>query len=888
MVAPRVFDRLSAGSLRWIVVFAALSWLNRSETALLASDPAAPTSEGATASGPASPTESASTTEPEAPAEMPPTESAATSSAATAAPASAAVGAFTVTPAAVQLTNHFAQVQLLVTEHLTGLPADRCADWTSEAQFASADPAIVTVSASGRLIPVANGSTSVAVTTRGETVTVPVTVTGVSASPTVDFNDLVRPILNKSGCAMGACHAAQYGQGGFKLSVFGFDPAADQAAMAREALGRRVNLLQPDASLLVQKPTMQVPHGGGRRLIPGSRDYAALVAWVQSGVPGPAAAERVITKLVCQPTQRVGEPGLKQQLRVEAHYADGEVRDVTAWARFDSLDEGVVSVTRDGLCTTAGRGQAPVMVRFEGQADICTFVIPFGPTAPLAEWVDQNFIDTLASAKFRELGIEPSGLCDDATFLRRIFLDVTGTLPEPGEIQEFLSSTDPQKRQVWIDRLLGFADSPRKALYTDRYAAYWTLRWSDLLKNNSRDLQDQGMWSLHNWIKEQFRQNVTFDKFVSQLVTGKGSIFSNGPANFFLVNSNSSQMAESTAQLFLGTRLTCAQCHHHPFEKYGQDDYYAFAAFFARVGIKGSQEFGLFGGERVVIARTGGEVGQPRTGKIMKPKPLDAAEMDHPLDRRMALAEWMTSPSNMSFARAAANRYWSYLMGRGLVEPVDDLRATNPPSNVALMEALSQNLAQSGYDLKQFMRTILSSRLYQLDSQPTAQNVSDTRFYSHYTVKRLTAEPLLDAIDFAAGTQTKFQNLPLGTRALEIPDAEYPDFFLNTFAKPRRVSVCECERPTDPNLAQALHTLNGDILSGKLADGKGRVARLLGENKSHAEIVTELYLVTISRPPTAEELAFADRLKSESASPKEAYEDLLWGLMNTKAFLFVR
>jgi hypothetical protein len=528
------------------------------------------------------------------------------------------------------------------------------------------------------------------------------------------------------------------------------------------------------------------------------------------------------------------------------------------------------------------------MVRFEGAADICTFVIPYGPPPPLADWTNQNFIDELASVKFRELGIEPSPRCDDATFLRRIFLDATGTLPQPEEIREFLDSTDPNKRQLWIDRLLGFADSPRKGLYNDRYAAYWTLKWSDLLRNNSRDLQDQGMWALHNWVKEQFRQNVPFNRFVSELVVGKGSVFSNGPANYFLVNNNPSEMAESTAQLFLGTRLTCAQCHHHPFEKYGQDDYYAFAAFFARVGIKTSQEFGLFGGERVVIARTGGEVSQPRTGKVMKPKPLDGPELDHPLDRRIALAEWMTRPDNAAFSRSIVNRYVSYLLGRGLVEPVDDLRNTNPPTNVALMDALCQDFTASGFNVKHLVRTILSSRLYQLDSQPTAQNAADNRFYSHFAVKRLTAEPLLDAIDYAAGTQTKFKELPLGTRAIEMPDAEYPDFFLNTFAKPRRVSVCECERPADPNLAQALHTLNGDILSGKLADKNGRVAKLLAEKKPSAEIVTELYLATLCRPPTAGEIATAEQLVAAAASPQEGYEDLLWALINSKAFLFVR
>ncbi len=794
---------------------------------------------------------------------------------------------FVVTPEAVSLKGNFAQTQLLVTAVVSDRPAGYAEDFTPRATFASSNEAVVTVSPTGRLVPRADGSAEITVTVGGESKRLAVTVANVVVEPAIDYLDQVRPVLWKAGCNMGACHAAQYGQGGFKLSVFGFDPAADRNAMARDSQARRINLLDPTQSLILQKPTMQVPHGGGRRLDAGSRDYELLAAWIRGGAVAPAT-ERVISKLIVTPAQRIGDAGLKQQLRVEAVYADGETRDVTAWAKFDSMDEGLVAVTREGLCTVAGRGQAPVMVRFEGQADICMFVIPFGPPAPLIGWTNNNVIDELAATKFKELGIEPSRLCDDATFLRRIFLDATGTLPTREEIDEFLALTDANKRTVWIDRLLGLTDSPKKGLYNERYAAYWTLKWSDLIRNNSRDLQDTGMWALHNWIKGAFRENLPFDKFVSQLVQGKGSSFSNGPANYFIVNNTPSELAESTSQLFLGTRLTCAQCHHHPFEKYSQDDYYSFAAFFARTGLKTSQEFGLFGGERVVVIKTGGEVSQPRTGKIMPPKPLDGEPVTHPLDRRIALAQWMTAPTNGAFSRATVNRYVSYLLGRGLVDPVDDMRSTNPPTNPAMLQTLSDDFVKSGFNLKQLVRTIMVSRLYQLDSQPTAQNVADRRFYSHFEVKRLTAEPLLDAIDHAAGTQTKFKDLPLGTRAIEIPDAEYPDYFLNTFAKPRRTSVCECERSPDANLAQALHTLNGDILTTKIATKTGRVEKLLAEKKPHAEIVTDLYFATLCRAPSPQELAASETLLKDYTTPKECYEDLLWALINSKAFLFVK
>lgn len=796
--------------------------------------------------------------------------------------------ALAVTPPEVRLTGNFAEIQLLVNPPVGDLVSGHVEDWTPRAQFRSANEAIAIVTPQGRVMPKADGTTEVTVQVEGATRTIPVTVSGISAEPDVDYLDQVRPVLTKTGCAMASCHAAQFGQGGFKLTVFGFDGAADRTAMAREVMGRRINVMDPDDSLLLRKPTMRTAHAGGRRIEFGARDYKLLAAWIAKGAPAPKPEERAIKQLAVTPAQRIGEPGLQQQLRVEAHYADGEVRDVTAWARFDSLDEGVVTVSNDGLCTVGGRGQSPVMVRFEGQAGLCTFVIPYGKPADLAGWTNNNFVDELAATKFRELGIEPSGLCDDHTFLRRIFLDATGTLPSLEEIQEFAASTDPNKRQQWIDRVLGLTDSPLKATYNDRYAAYWTLKWSDLIRNNSRDLQDTGMWALHNWIKEQFRQNVTFDKFVSQLVQGKGSVFSNGPANYFLVNANPSELAESTSQLFLGSRLTCAQCHHHPFEKYSQDDYYSFAAYFARVSVKNSQEFGLFGRERVVMVKTGGDVRQPRTGKVMTPKPLDGEPLDHPLDRRIALAAWMTSTENKAFSKAVVNRYVSYLMGRGLVEPVDDMRPTNPPTNVALMQALSDDFTKSGFNLKHLIRTVMSSRLYQLDSQPTSQNAADERFYSHFHVKRLTAEPLLDAIDAAAGTKTKFKDLPLGTRAIEIPDAEYPDYFLTTFAKPRRTSVCECERPAEANLAQALHTLNGDILANKIAAKDGRVATLLAAKKPHAEIVQELYLATLARPASAGEISASEQIVAQSPSPKEGYEDLLWALINSKGFLFVK
>lgn len=795
---------------------------------------------------------------------------------------------FRISPAELTLSGNFARLQVLVSKaDEKGEISERSDDLTSTATYESSDAKVFIVRGAGELLALQNGSAKLVVTVAGVRQEFPVTVSGVAEQPQVRFLEDIQPILARAGCNQGACHASQHGKGGFVLSVFGFDPAKDRDMLARDRDQRRINVIEPEKSLFLQKPTMRVAHGGGQRLEEGSVDYQILVAWIKNGAPGPRSDAAKVTQVSVSPPQRLGTVGLKQQLRVTATYSTGETRDVTALARFDSLDDGVASVAPNGLVTTVGKGQAPVMVRFEGQAALAVFVVPFGPAPQLAGWTSRNKMDELAAQKFRELGIEPSPLCDDATFLRRAFLDTIGTLPTVEESVAFLQSQDSQKRDRLVDRLLGLTGDPNLDIYNEQYAAYWTLKWSDLIRNTSNKLGEQGMWAMHNWIRNSFRQNKPFDQFVRELVTGKGSIYSNGPANFFRINGNSSELTESISQLFLGIRMECAKCHHHPFEKYGQDDYYGLAAFFSRVNLKRSEEFGLFGSEQVVYVQPDGEVRHPRTGKVMAPVTLDGTAADNPLDRRLPLADWLTSPKNEYFSKSIVNRYMFYLLGRGLVDPVDDLRSTNPPSNVALMDELSREFTSSGFNLKRLMRTILTSRLYQLDSQPNENNVADSRFYSHFQVKRVPAEPLLDAIDRVTSSPTKFQNLPRGTRAIDLPDAEYPDYFLNTFAKPRRASVCECERSPDESLSQALHTLNGDILATKIADEKGRLALLLKEQKKPDEIVTQIYLAALCRNPSEAELASAHQHLEGNATPREYYEDLLWALINSKQFLFV-
>jgi hypothetical protein len=792
-------------------------------------------------------------------------------------------------PELVELRGNFAQTQLVVRERIQPNPPDeRAPDKTAIAIYHSAHPNIASVDATGCITAKSNGQTSITVSADGSSTSVDVRVDGIVDRPSVDFQRDVLPVLTRSGCNAGACHASQYGKGGFVLSVMAFDPLLDHQSIAVAARGRRLNLNSPAHSLLLQKATLETPHGGGLRFTPDSNDFQILASWIANGAPSPNSQPATLESLDLYPRQRIAPIGAQQQLRTIATYSDGSQRDVTAWTRFDAMDEATVTVSKSGLATTQGTGQAAIMARFADRAEIATMMVPFAAQADLASWKSNNAIDDLARLKFEELGLTPSGLCDDATFLRRAYLDTIGGIPTPQETTAFLNSTDPDKRSKSIDQLLGLTGDPNLDRYNDRFAAYWSLKWADLIRNNSTVLGESGMWALHNWLRESFRTNKPMSQFVTELITAKGSIFSNGPANYFRIANNPPDLAESTAQLFLGTRLQCAKCHHHPYERISQSDYYGFAAFFSRVASKNSSEFGIFGGETVVVVNSGGEVSHPKTGAILKPTPLDGQPLDDPIDRRIALASWMTQPDNVWFARNIVNRYVAYLLGRGLVEPIDDMRSTNPPSNPAMMEALVSEFQNSGFNVKHLMKTIMNSRLYQLDSQPNAMNQGDTRFYSHYRVKRIAAEALLDCIDDATLVQTKHPNLPLGTRAIELPDAAAANTnpFLLTFGKPKRASVCECERTPDENLAQALHTLNGEIVASKIADANGRIAKLLAAGKAIDECIEELYLSSLSRRPNTQELAESRAFIQSCPTPTEGYQDLQWALINSKQFLF--
>lgn len=801
------------------------------------------------------------------------------------------VRAIEVSPSRVDLDGPHERARILV--RADG-DAPRAADLTRLAAYRSVDPAVAVVSADGTVSAVGDGATQVEVTVGDERGMVEVVVSGAGDARRVGFDADVLPVITRAGCNAGTCHASQYGKGGFVLSVMAFDPTLDYTAMALASRGRRIAPDNPAGSLLLQKAGGSVPHGGGTRLPPGSPDHRVLASWIAAGAPGPDAAAPAVTRLEVEPAARIGGEGMQQQLRVRATYADGRRRDVTAWTRFDAIDEGVVRVEPAGVVTAVGRGHGSVMARFGGEAAIATFAVPFSDAPAeggrFAEWHGGHPLDAVAARTFAELGLVPSPRCDDATFLRRAYLDCLGGLPTVEESRAFLASSAPDKRERLVDELLGLTGDPARDRHVERFAAWQALHWADLIRNNSAVVGESGMWALHNWLLESFRGGKPFDRFVTELVTARGSIFSSGPANYFRIAGNPSDLAESTSQLFLGTRLQCAKCHHHPYERLGQADYYGFAAFFARVASKGSAEFGIFGGDSVVMVTPSGEVTHPRTGAVMKPTPLGGAPVETGDDRRVALAAWLTAADNDLFARSLANRYLALLLGRGLVEPVDDLRSTNPPSNPEMMELLVREVRSSGFDVRRLMRFVMTSRPYQLESVPLEGNAADDRFYSHFRVRRLPAEALLDCIDEATLVRTKHPNLPLGTRAIELPDAAAANTnpFLVTFGKPKRASVCECERSPDENLAQALHTLNGDVVASKVADGAGRVATLVASGRSARECIEELWLAALCRPPTPAEAAEAEGVVAAAPSPAEGLQDLLWGLINSKHFLFVR
>ncbi len=801
------------------------------------------------------------------------------------APLKAAEPALQVFPPNVRLDKPTSRVQLQVM-HRTASGTMR--DVTREVSLAVDNPVIVDIDERRFLRPRQNGKGVLKVTLAEETIEVPLEVTGMDAADQISFANDVVPVLTKAGCNQGACHASQYGKGNFKLSLLGYAPEQDYPQFVRHFRQRRVSLVEPAQSLILRKATLDVSHGGGKRFTTASDEYQVLLSWIASGVPEPRSDEPVVVDLEVTPAERIFQPDESQQLRVVATYSDGTTRDVSHLALYNSMGEGVAQVDSRGLVTAVGPGQAAIMVRYQGQAKIAMVQQPYPePETPL-EFAPLNYVDQLVFEHWQRLHLRPSELCSDEVFIRRAFLDAIGTLPSPERVESFLASDAPDKRLQLVDELLGLTGDSSRDIYGNEWSAYWALKWGDLLRINRNKVGDGGMWAFYNWIRQSLRENKPVDQFVREIITAQGSIYANGPANYYKIASTPQDLAETTIQVFTGVRLQCARCHHHPFEVYSQADYYGLAAFFTRVGNKGSYDFGALGRDSVVMVKTSGSISHPRTRKTVPPTPLqgEPVSLEGVRDLREPLADWLTSKQNPLLARNIVNRFWGYLMGSGLVEPIDDMRATNPASIPPLLDALAEDFIAHDYDLKHLMRTIMTSRVYQLSSTPRPENVALSRFALHYNVKRLPAEVLLDAIDDVCGTQERFAGVPLGTRAIELPDSNYSSYFLDTLGRPKRVVTCECERTSQPNLAQVLHILNGDLIQKKISDKAGLIAKMEKQKLSNEDAIQRLYRIAFSRKPTAQELSGCLDLLAQAPSRKEGLEDLLWAVLNSREFLF--
>ena len=702
------------------------------------------------------------------------------------------------------------------------------------------------------------------------------------------FRNHVIPVLTKMGCNQGACHGALAGKNGFKLTLRGYDPDLDYDALVRQSVGRRVSLADPSASLILRKATFALPHGGGKRFSADSLEYRILSEWIANGAPGPQASDPVVTSLEVEPKSAVLKTGAEQQLKVRARYSDGRVDDVTRWVKYSSSNEGVALVDDNGKVKMTGQGEAAVTLWYSSKVLYARLSVPFANPisgASYSHFRPVNYIDELALAKWKSLNLVPSQAASDAAFLRRAYLDAAGVLPTAEEVEEFLSDKSTDKRAKAIDRLLE----------REEFFDYWAYKYSDLLLVSSRKLRPNAMWAFYNWIRDSVKQNKPWDKFAWEIFTSSGSSRENGALNYFVLHKDTIDLAENATQAFMGQRLTCARCHNHPLEKWTQQQYYQFANLFARVGQKNGDK----AGEMVIYAKASGDINHPRLLRPLQPTPLDgkAIALDAPEDRRLHFARWLTSKDNDYFVRNIVNRVWGNYFGRGLVHPVDDVRATNPASNEELFDAVCKDFIAHGFDVKHLMRTIMNSATYQLSSDPNATNGADNVYYSKYIVKRLPGEVILDAMSQVTGVPTAFPGYASGTRAMQLPDVRVTSQFLSVFGRPERIICDAAERSVDPSIAQALHVINGDTLNKKLSDPNGYVSLFQRLGLSDSRILDQVYLSAFSRYPTDDErrsisetLAKARLAGGTPEATKEArrqgLEDMMWALLTSKEFLF--
>jgi hypothetical protein len=737
---------------------------------------------------------------------------------------------------------------------------------------------LIRVDANGYVVPVKAGKTTLIVTAAGKEISVPVTVQSITPPP-VSFVREVMPVMSRVGCNAGLCHGSAKGKNGFKLSLRGYDPDFDHHALIDDVSGRRFNRSDPAQSLMLLKPTGAVPHRGGVLFTSSSPYYVLLKRWISEGAKTDADSVKRVSSLEVLPTvPNVTLPGMTQKMLVIAHYPDGKTRDVTREAVFTSSLPEVATMTTDGTVSAVRRGEAACLVRYEG-AYAANNITVLGDRSGY-KWAavpENSYIDRLVDKKLQKVRAQASGLCDDATFVRRAYLDLTGLLPTPEATRAYLEDKTPstQKREQLTDMLLA----------SDAFNERWTNKWSDLLDSNSKFLGDAGVRKFRNWIRASVAENKPYNKFVRELITASGDANLNPSANYMRVVRDTSTATENVTQLFLGVRFSCAKCHDHPFERWTQNQYYQFGAFFAQVGYKPGAP-----GTEVVFNKGAGEVMHPKTGLAVLPAvPVGRLATLKTEDRRQEFADWLTSKQNPFFSRAYVNRLWSYFLGKGIIDPVDDIRASNPATNPELLEALNTDFVQHGFDTRHIMRTIVLSRTYQSELRSNRWNADDHINFSHAAPRRLEAEQLYDALHQATGSTVQFAGLPAGTTAEELPDAKAAgDGFLDLFGKPVRETPCECERSSTVSLGQALNLINGPTLSDSVAAPTGRIAQLLKTNPTDEKVVEEIFLSTLSRFPTAKEKQTSLATLHVSANRGEGAEDLMWALLNSPAFLFNR
>jgi hypothetical protein len=765
------------------------------------------------------------------------------------------------------------------------------ADLTKQVKLASSDPSIAAIDETGLLRGKGDGSAVITASLGDKQARAKVSVSDSKQPCQASFRNHVIPMMTKVGCNSGACHGALAGKGGFKLSLRGYAPEVDHFVMTRQAVGRRVDTVEPGRSLVLLKPTQVISHGGGQRLEIGSADYRVLTEWIAAGAPAPADTDCRIQRIEVFPGKAVLKPGDSVQMIVRAWYSDGHAEDVTRWGKFSSTEDLVAGVDQEGRVRVTGYGEAAISVWYANFVGTCQVTSPWPNTLDnslFASCGRDNYIDRLVLNKLRSLHIPPSPACSDSDFIRRVYLDAAGTLPKPPEVEEFLADKNPNKRSKLIDGLLERAE----------FVDYWTYKWCDLFLLSTRKLSQPAMWAFYQYLRRSVADNKPWDQLAREVLTARGSTVEQGAANYFVLHKDVADLTESTSVTFLGMSVTCCRCHNHPLEKWTQDQYWSFANLFSRVAIKNGDR----AGELIVQSLPKGDALHPRRGVAMPPTPLDGHQLpsDSAVDRRQYFANWLTAKDNPYFAKALVNRVWRSLMGRGLVEAEDDLRQTNPATNEELFSALADDFIGHHYDVKHLIRTILNSSAYQRSSQLLPANVADDRFYSHYLVRRLPAEVILDAYSQISGVPTSFAiyfddkpvfQFPTGTLSLQLPDVRIASAFLDSFGRPERVQTCSCERQQDSSVSQALHLNNGQTLNDKLRAKESRVSRWVQEKIPDQQAIRKLFMLALSREPTSTESQkflglMIDATADKNMTRSQVLEDLFWAVLASREFVF--